>query len=455
MKILMTGGTGLVGNRLGQELVRQGHKVVLLAREGEMARAKLSYPCEIFEWSGEEAPPTYSLEGVEGLIHLAGENIAGKRWSKERKKKLRNSRIETAKSLSRAFQIRGAPLKVFISASAVGIYGDRGDEVLSESSVVGNGFLSELCQEWELAGKSVPSERHVFARFGIVLSELGGFLDQVVPMFRMFGASRLGSGQQYISWIHLDDLVNMLMSALTDSRYSGAINTVSPEPVTNKDLTAELAEVLKTFMAPPVPALALKLLYGELFQTLLGSQRVVPEVLQKLGFKFQHTDLKKTLAVIYPKLEAGDVQLTFEHWVPAPLQEVWDFYSSEKNLERITPPTMHFHVVNKSTEDLKSQTLIDYKLKVHGVPLRWRTLIDQWQPKKRFSDVQLKGPYKKWHHLHEFSEFGGGVLTRDQVHFQLPMGMVGRLGSLALVLKDVRNIFAYRAKVITQVFGPR
>lgn len=450
----MTGGTGLVGNALGQELVRQNHQIVILSREGKKARERLSYPCEIFEWK-DEVPSQKALQGVEAIIHLAGENIAAQRWTEDRKQKLRSSRLGTTAQLVEAVRARGTPLKVFISASAIGIYGDRDDEVVSEGSAAGTGFLAELCKDWEAMANEVPAERCVHARLGVVISELGGFLDQVVPMFNRLGASVLGSGRQYLSWVHLHDVVRVLLMALTDARFKGAVNVVAPNPITNQEMTAEMKRALKTFSAPAVPSLALKLLYGELSTALLGSQRVRPKVLESINYKFSFSDFSAALKAVYGELDSGEMQLTFEHWVPGELERVWDFYSDEQNLEKITPPILNFHVVAKSTPKIQSQTLIDYKLKLHGIPLRWQTRIEDWQPMKRFSDSQLKGPYRKWHHVHEFDRLGNGVVTRDQIRFKLPLGFLGRAGSLGLVLSDVRKIFAYRSMMTTQVFGVR
>ena len=454
MRILMTGGTGLIGNSLGQALVQQGHEIRLLAREGEAARAKLSFPAQIFSWNPEkDSLAEEVLEGVEALIHLAGENIAAKRWTSDRKFKLKHSRVRTAQLLAQAFRARSSELKVVISASAVGVYGDRGDECLTEQSKTGSDFLSELCRDWEAAVDEIPARRTVRARFGVVLSPLGGFLTQILAPFRQFGASRLGHGRQYLSWIHIEDLVRILSSAIVDERFAGAINVCAPEPMTNADMTRILAEVLKVNEAPPVPALALKVMYGELASVLLVSQRAQSEKLRALGWSFRHPEFHSAIESIYPGFEDGDLQLTFEHWIPAGKDRVWEFFASEKNLESITPPALNFEVLKVTPERIESGTLIDYRLRIHGVPVKWRTQIDEWSPQKRFSDIQVKGPYKKWTHVHEFEPLGPGILMRDQVRFQLPLGAVGRIASLPFVLKDLNSIFSYRSKAITEVFS--
>lgn len=453
MKIVMTGGTGLIGGALGQALVKKGHELHVLVRSLETARQNLSFPCALYEWSGEALVPTQAMKDADIVIHLAGENVASQRWSTSRKRALILSRVKTAEGLAKSVQ---KPLKAFISASAVGIYGDRGAEILSEKSEPGSGFLANLCQRWEQASLEVPADRHLQIRFGVVLSTLGGFLKEVVPMFQTVGASRLGSGEQYVSWIHLQDVVQILVEAVENAKMNGAYNVVAPEPITNSDLTNQLAAVLKCASGPTAPALALKALYGEMSQVLLGSQRAYPvRLLDEHEWAFNFSDFKSAVQDLFRNVQTGEMVSSFEVWVPASPQEVWDFFSSEKNLEKITPPLLNFKVEKMSTPEIQQGSLIDYRLKIHGVPAHWQTRIATWAPPNHFVDEQLKGPYSKWHHLHEFEKLGAGVLLRDTVNWRLPMGRLGRLAALKFVLKDVQKIFSYRSKVIDQIFSPR
>lgn len=280
MKVVLTGGTGLIGKALTERLRREGIQVTVLARP---------------EWDGERdiAPPKV-FHGCEVLVHLAGENIASQRWTNERKRHLINSRIVSAKNLKAGLTQAQVMPKLFITASATGFYGDQGDEELTESSPAGCGFLSELCQEWENAADETGCQRTVKARFGVVIGH-GGFLQQVTSMFKRFGASRLGSGKQWLSWIHIEDAVQVLMLALKDQSINGALNVVAPHAVTNSQLTEELRQQFGVFRAPPVPGFALKVLYGELAELLLSSQRVVPLKLEKLGFQWRYPTLKEAV----------------------------------------------------------------------------------------------------------------------------------------------------------------
>jgi uncharacterized protein (TIGR01777 family) len=290
MIVVMTGATGLVGRNVAKRLTGRGHGVRALVRDKNRARQLLD--CELFDWRTEM---DRAFAGADGVIHLAGENVASKRWTQARKRALWDSRIETARELAHA-----APGLLFaISASGVGYYGDRGSEVLTENSSAGNDFLARLCVEWENAANAIPAARNVIFRLGVVLSPDGGFVEKVAPMFRRLGASRLGNGRQYFPWIHIQDAAAVIEAAVENAEFNGIYNLTAPEPVTNLELTKELKAATKTWSAPPVPAFALKLIYGELAGALLGSQRAVPERLIKLGQIFRYPSLKLALDPIF------------------------------------------------------------------------------------------------------------------------------------------------------------
>lgn len=294
MRILMTGGTGLLGNAIGRRLART-HQIIVLSREGKQAKSRVQFPCELFPWDGRSELSHRLLEGVDVIIHLAGENIAQGRWTEDRKVRLRESRIEPLKQFEKSLKASNRPLKLLISASAVGIYGDRGDEELAERSAAGSGFLAELCTDWEAAARAVGARRTLMLRLGVVLSSEGGFVIEVLKMFKRFGAARLGSGRQWISWIHIDDVVEVIVQALANPSLNGTINAVAPQPVTNGEMTKALAEASGSFRVPPAPKFALKLIYGEMAQVLLSSQKVKSGELAQMRWKFKFPDLKSAL----------------------------------------------------------------------------------------------------------------------------------------------------------------
>jgi uncharacterized protein (TIGR01777 family) len=296
MRILVTGGTGLLGNALGRRLSRS-HQLMVLSRQGKNARGQISYPCEVIPWDAKSDLSRKALEGVDGLIHLAGENIAQGRWTPERKKALRDSRVEPLEWIAKALQANGRQLKVAVSASGVGFYGDRGEEELTENSAAGAGFIPDLVKEWEAAALGLQARRTVMLRFGVVLSSEGGFVSEVLKMFRRFGAAQLGSGRQRVSWIHVDDVTEIVSQALLNPSFSGPINCVAPQSVSNADLTKKLATLAGSFRLPAgAPAFALKMMYGEMSELLLSSQNVKPDKLLKLKWVFKIGDIDRALS---------------------------------------------------------------------------------------------------------------------------------------------------------------
>lgn len=301
MKILVTGATGLIGRALCRVLADEGHQLVVLSRNP--ASATKSVATNAFAWQPEHTePPREAFDGVEAVIHLAGENVAA-RWTSERKRRIRDSRVLGTRNLVAGMQRAAAPPRILLSASAVGFYGDRGDEVLTENSPPGSGFLPEVCQEWEAAAKQAAGlgARVVTLRTGVVLSCAGGALKTMLPAFQFGVGGRLASGRHWFPWIHLDDIVGLVRFALLNETLSGPVNGTAPNPVTNAEFTTELADVLHRPALFPVPRLALDLLFGEMAEVMLASLRVVPEAALKAGYQFQFPQLRPALAELFSK----------------------------------------------------------------------------------------------------------------------------------------------------------
>lgn len=305
MNILITGATGLVGTALTQIFSREGHNVYRLLRPGSEKRDRPpERVCDI-PWTPEQ-PEIGELPGgggreVDAIINLAGASVAGGRWTQKRKTLLSSSRIETTRGVINAIAHRKTRPGVLISASAIGYYGDRGDEVLTESSSAGQGFLAELAKEWE--AEAVKAEalgvRVVLARFGIILAKHGGALPQMAAPFKFGVGAKLGSGRQWTSWVSLEDVVNIIRTALAEDSYTGPVNLVSPAPVTNAEFTKVLGEVLHRPAIFSAPGFVLRLAMGEMADgALLASERVAPKVLQQSGYPFIHCDLRKALLAI-------------------------------------------------------------------------------------------------------------------------------------------------------------
>lgn len=447
MKVLITGGTGLVGQAVGQKLTELGHDVVIVTRSKQKAKESLTYLADVIECDlNTTALQKTNFNGVDAVINLIGETIDG-RWTAEKKESILRSRVTTAKHL-----LENCPMtvKTVLTASATGYYGDRADEELTEDSATGSDFLAQVCQEWENIFKKSVQQRLVILRFGLVLSRKGGVLNKLVHLFQKNLGAVLGNGRQWMSYISLNDLVSLITESLINTEYAGVINAVNSHPVTNEEFTQILAQQLHVFKLPAVPQFVLKTVLGEMSALVLSSARVVSKKQKQLKFHCQDVslaDFLKTELAIYRRNES--VYLA-EQFVPAPLESVFSFFSEAKNLERLTPEFLNFRIVKMSTEQIQQGSLIDYKLKVHGVPIGWRTHIDSWNPPHTFSDTQTKGPYKLWHHTHKFKPVKGGTLMTDEVRYKVPLKALGSLVAGSFVEKDIQTIFDYRRKVIAQ-----
>ena len=291
MKVLIAGASGLVGSALIPELEAEGSEVTRLVRTS-------AGPAEI-EWhpNNDQIDAT-KLEGFDAIINLAGENIAAGRWTDDQKRKIRDSRVNGTHLLSEAIAKLKQRPKVFLCASATGIYGDRGDEALDEQSDSGGGFLAGVCREWEKATEPAVQAgvRTVNLRFGPILAREGGMLAKLLTPFKMGMGGKVGSGKQYISWVAIDDAVNAIKLALNDESIRGPLNVVSPNPVTNEVFTKTLGHVLSRPTALAMPAFAVRLAFGEMAdEMLLTSQRVIPKKLNDAGYEFQQPELEGAL----------------------------------------------------------------------------------------------------------------------------------------------------------------
>jgi len=294
MNITITGGTGFIGQALVRRLAAENHSLHLLGRR---RKSGLDPAVRFSTWDAERgAPAEESLAGADALVHLAGEPIA-QRWTPEAKQRIRSSRVEGTRRLIEALAGLSHRPAVLVCSSAIGIYGSRGDEVLTESSPPGRGFLAEVCVEWERTARLAETLglRVVNLRTGIVLGRDGGALARMLPAFRMGAGGRLGSGRQWMSWIHLDDLAELFRFAIVEPALRGPVNATAPKPVTNAEFTQALAAALRRPAFFPMPAFGLKALFGEMAGVLLDSQRVLPRAAQAAGFRFRYPELGPAL----------------------------------------------------------------------------------------------------------------------------------------------------------------
>jgi uncharacterized protein len=299
MKILVTGSSGLVGSALVPSLKAKGHEVIRLVRSEPKDSSSEVY------WNPEKGIlSTDALEGLDGVVHLAGDNLAKGRWTDEKKRRIRESRVKGTTLLSETLAKLERKPEVLVSASAIGFYGNRADEILDERSASGEDFLAEVCRAWELSTQSAAQSgvRVVHLRFGVILSGEGGALKKMLLPFRMGVGGKLGDGKQYMSWIAIDDAVGAIEHALVNDDLRGAVNTVAPEAVTNYEFTKAMGRTLSRPTIFPVPKFAARLAFGEMADaTLLTSQRVEPARLKETGFVFKYPKLEDALRHVIEK----------------------------------------------------------------------------------------------------------------------------------------------------------
>lgn len=304
-RIVVTGATGLIGQHLCARLIKQGYQVVVFSRSPQRARRSVPGAAEYVRWdyNNRQGDWVGALNGSYGVVHLAGASIFGKRWNTSYKAALRSSRLESTQALVEAMSASEHKPAIFVSGSAVGYYGHRGDTMLDESATPGNDFLARLCIDWEAEASKAASQgiRTVLLRTGIVMHPDEGALAQLKIPFKLFIGGPVLPGSQWISWVHIDDIVGLIVLALEDSRVEGPLNGTAPEPQTNKRFSATLANVLGVPSWLPVPGFALSILLGEFADHLTHGQRVLPHKAQEFGYSFAHPEAEEALRHLLKK----------------------------------------------------------------------------------------------------------------------------------------------------------
>lgn len=289
MQIVLTGATGFLAGHLIPKLQAAGHEIRTLGR-------RPLHDLGFSKWDSSEEPAAEVFESAAAVIHLAGENVA-QRWTRESKERMRSSRIDGTRNLVQALSRAANKPATLLSASAVGFYGSRGDEILTETSMRGSGFLADMAYEWEDASRDAErlGIRVVLLRFGLILGADGGAFPKMLKPFQMGAGGRLGSGKQWMPWIHIDDAVELVLFALGDAAVRGPLNVTSPQPVTNADFTHALGAAVNRPTVMSVPEFGLKLALGEMAEAVLASERVIPAAAQAAGFRFQFPEVAPAL----------------------------------------------------------------------------------------------------------------------------------------------------------------
>jgi len=450
--ILILGGTGFVGQEIGLKLCTHGYKIIVSTRHPEQWRGRLPFPCELVAFpSADSAVDSALISRCHVVINLVGAGIADKPWTSSRRQVLRESRLRSVAALAAAISAAERKPVVVVQASAVGYYGDSGEADVTEATCAGRGFLADLAKDWETSTEPIAAagSRLVTLRMGMVLGLTGGALPKLLDLYAMGLGGVLGNGRQWLSWIHVDDLTELIVQVIAVPSYRGVINATAPIPCRMSEFNEAIGGNGKYFHAWRVPRLALQAVLGARAALVLESIKVLPLSAIAAGFEFRFPAVGAAFAdLLGGSVAGGVVRLVERQWIRQDPATVWPFFTNAANLERITPPWLGFKVLNSSTPVVQAGTLIDYVLKLHGVPMRWRTEICAWNEGKSFVDRQVQGPYAVWHHTHNFTPLAGGSLMTDIVQYKLPLSHAGALVAGGFVGRDVRQIFSYRRKVI-------
>ncbi len=454
-EILILGGSGFIGSAIAEHLSSLGFNIRLVSRQGSLEN-QLSFPCKTYQWDGLSIPEK-AIHGAEAVINLVGQAIADQSWSKSYRAKICNSRIQASRALTKAISALSQKPSLVIQASAVGYYDTQElDAPCDESTKPGNDFLGRVCQQWENEAAAIGKQtRLCVMRTGIVLGWTGGALPKLWDIYSSGLGSILGNGKQWMNWIHITDLVRFVELAIDDSKFEGVFNLVAPENTSNRNFHERLCQETRSFEFLKTPSFLLKLLLGQRAQLLLKGPHVKPKALLSQNFSFLFPNINSAIDnLISERIYRNASFLKTKQWVPASLDQVWDFVSAAENLEKITPDFLGFHVDKISTAQIQKNSIIDYKLKIHGLPVKWRSEITEWQSQKFFADKQLKGPYKLWFHRHLFKAHAGGTLIEDLVEYTLPFFPFGQV-ALPFVQNDVHKIFSYRKKKMAEIFSKK
>ncbi len=477
MQVVITGATGLVGRAVTARLLRDGHRVVAWTRDPARAGSRLGAEVELLDARGGQAALNAAVAASDGVVNLAGASLLGRGFAPRNRRALRESRVETTRRVVEALGAAPKGERVLVSASAVFIYGNRGDAAVTEAEAPGDGPVAQVMRAWEDAAVAAEAAgvRTVRLRLGLVLGTDGGVIGRLAPWFRAGLGGRLGRGTQAVSWIHLHDLAEIVVRCLTDRRLRGPVNAVAPESVDGRTFTQALARALDRPAWVPVPGLLQRLALGDATRAITTGQRAFPGVLTALGFEFRYPALEGALAALFdpakiPAIrpvgaagapvalaQAGSrptyrLEATCE--VPASAETVFAFLSAPENLGLLTPADMDLRI-EAPAGPVRVGTTIRYHLRVGPLRLGWKAAIRVWEPGRRFADEQVSGPYRTWLHEHRVHPRAGGSLMADRVWYALPLGPLGRLVHRLFVARALRRLFAYRVDALALRFGAR
>lgn len=462
MRVGVTGATGFVGRKVVAAFLRRGDAVVALTRNpasvvmpGGAAAAMPGGATAVHFDINEDGPDPQPIEGLDAVVHLAGETVNG-RWTPAKKQAIFDSRVRGTRKLVDSIAACVRPPRILACASASGYYGDRGVQPLDENSAPGSDFLASVCVAWEQEARQAErlGLRVASLRLGVVLGA-GGALDELVPIFKRGLGGPLGSGKQWMPWIHIDDLTEMFCFVLDRDDMRGPIAAVTPDYAMNHRVMQALGNALGRPSIAIGPGFALRAILGEFAETLLGGQLIIPTKALDAGFVWRQPRLESALIdLLAPGSGRASALQTFEsdQFVSTSPDAVFAFFADARNLERLTPPSTQLRMEKEEPVEMRRGAVIDYSLRVRGVRTNWRAMICAVESRKCFVDIQLIGPFVHWMHGHEFEKKDGGVRILDRVEFSLPFAPLTNI-ALPVVRHDIERLFKFRRRAIEEIFA--
>ena len=476
MRVLVTGATGFVGRATVSYLIGQGHEVVALTTLSKLddlqgVKESLGEGVRVLVFHGNRDDLRAQLEIVDVVVNLAGNTLAGVRWTDKKKRNFKNSRVGFTQIISEEINNCDTPPSLLISASAVGYYGDCGSEILSDIAEKGTGYLADLCDEWERSALLCSSEntRVCILRLGVVLGREGGILSRISSSFDLGVGTFIGNGQQFVPWIHLVDVVRIVGYCIDTENIKGAMNCTAPVPVTSKDIAMQVKRFTFCKFIVSVPAFIVRLVFGEGVTVLTNSQNATPDLLINHGFEFSFVQLEQALKqeyghpnlmVRHPNIATrrvdGTFQIRSEVALKREIGEVFPFFASPLNLGLLTPSWLRFRIASMP-EEMAVEARIRYSIRLWMVSINWTTRIVEWRQElsvPTFTDVQERGPYSMWCHQHSFwPQQDGTVIMMDTVTYRMPYGVVGHWVHTFFLQNILWRIYSFRAMVIRLRFN--
>ncbi|MFL2756367.1 MAG: TIGR01777 family oxidoreductase [Dehalococcoidia bacterium] len=469
MNILVFGGTGFIGRPVIARLQGRGHNVRCLSRDTARAKDLLGEGVDLLDFDLSDLELIKEIELADVIINLAGEQLAGVRWSESKKKKFHESREGINKLIVNAISNCKTPPSLFISASAVGVYGDRGNELLTEDSLPNSDYLSQLCLDWEDA--AIEAEKHgvrvCTLRLGVVLGREGGVLKQVMPTFELGVGTYLGDRDQKVPWVHIFDVVRVVEFCI-DTDIEGPVNVVAPKASTSINFAKILKNITKAKILIHIPYIALRIVFASGAKVLTNSQNAVPEKLLNNNFEFKYSlleeaikdevapgsiQISKTSRFIEVLKSKGQYQLKTSVTLNSSAEETFSFFGSPLNLGLSTPDWLGFRIIDIPDEIMEESKIV-YKIKLGLVYMKWCTVIAKWHPSDIFVDFQAKGPYSLWWHEHSIKPLSQeSSVMEDCVTYKVPFGIFGRIAHYLFIKKILNRIFNYRRFIMILRFG--